>query len=240
MSYPDLALPTTPPIATTVEDTQRTVRPRYAAVYVRSAATANQVGHNPLFWQMEQCLTYCQQHGYTVLEHHRYQDSANGDDYRNRPGLHALCVAAQAHEFEVIVTISHDRLARKPLYVAMLLERFDTLGIRVELVHEPTETQQTFIHLLQQFRLEEERERLKRRSRRTPSPEQLPLLVNEEEAAVMRTLFAYAASGDTLALLTTRLTLGEYPAVHGGVSSNHSRVETPLPDFPSIQKDSRS
>lgn len=193
-------------------------RPTYAAIYARSATANDRAAQSPLDWQIALCQQYCQQHGYTVEERHVYQEIASGADYRNRPGLRALCLAATCQEFEVVVIVSHDRLARNPLHVATLLESLDSMGIRVELLHEPPDAQEQFIQILHSFQVEQERERLKARTQQGRQ-RKTSLDIQPEEAALLRILFEYAASGSELSTLATQLTPGELSPFSPGLVS---------------------
>lgn len=211
MSQPESSVTLDTSMNVPATTTEAAPRPQYAAIYARSATSNDKAAQCPLDKQIASCQHYCQQHGYTVEPRHIYQDIASGADYRNRPGLHALCVAATLREFEVVVIISHDRLARHPLHVATVLEALDALSIRVELLHEPSDTQDRFIQMLYSFQVEQERERIKARTQHTRTRTQAPLGLNEAEAALLRTLFAYAANGTDVATLVTQVTLGELP-----------------------------
>lgn len=215
MTTPNRHLGTVVRIDSDEQQTLTIHRPTFAAIYTRSATANDQVGENPLHKQITFCQQYCQAHGYSVEERHIYQEIASGADYRNRPGFRALCLAATSHEFEVVVIVSHDRLARNPLHVAKLLESLDSMGIRVELLHEPADAQEQFIQILHSFQVEQERERLKAR-RHQAQKRGTSLDIQPEEAALLRTLFEYAASGSDLSALVTYLILGELPPFSRG------------------------
>lgn len=209
--------------------TETTLCARHAAIYARSLTAHDQVGENPLDWQLTLCQQYCQEHGYTVEERHVFQEIASGADYGNRPGLRALLLAATAHEFEVVVLVSHYRLASNPLHVARLLESLDTLGIRVELLHELPDAQEQFIQILHSFQVEQERERLKAR-RQQGRNHKTSLDIQPEEAALLLTLFEYAASGSELSTLATQLTLGKLPPLSSGHSPTGRTQPTSMSD----------
>jgi len=188
---------------------------QYAAIYARSATANNCAAQSPLDWQIALCQQYCQERDYIVKDRHIYQEIAGGANYRNRPGLRALCLAATSHEFEMVVIVSHERLARNPLHVAMLLESFDSMGIRVELLHEPSNVQEQFIQILHSFQVEQERERLRFR-RHQASKRRTFLDIQQEEVALLEPLFEYAASGSELSTLAKYLNRGElHPFLDG-------------------------
>ncbi|WP_053958311.1 MerR family DNA-binding transcriptional regulator [Sulfobacillus thermosulfidooxidans] len=76
--------------------------------------------------QLIRCIDYAGQHGYDVIR--VFQEQGNGDD-DNRPVLHEVLCGAQAHEFQIVLVSSPDRLA---LHGYGYLERlFEAYGVRV-------------------------------------------------------------------------------------------------------------
>ena len=62
-----------------------------------------------------------------------YEDAAiSGASVINRPGLQRLLADASAQKFEVLITESLDRLSRSQADIAVLYERLNFMGVRIE------------------------------------------------------------------------------------------------------------
>lgn len=193
--------------------------PKRAAIYARSATAQSQPGENRLYWQVDFCRRYCDGRGYAHDERHIYQEIASGADYRNRPHLHALLLAASRHEFDLVVVHVHDRLARNPVHVATLLEVLSTLDIEVECPTESSDAGDHFLHLMHTFLVEQARECFHRRVRQhgnAPSH----LVTNDEAASLIQSLFDCAADEGDLPTLTASLNTNEHPALGGTQRDN--------------------
>lgn len=186
--------------------------PKRAAIYARSATAQSQSGDNRLSWQVDLCRHYCDGRGYTQDEHHIYQEVASGADYRNRPHLHALLLAASRHEFDLVVVHTHDRLARNPVHVATLLEVLSTLDIEVECPTESSDAEDHFLHLMHTFLVEQAHECLHHRLKRHGNA-QSRLVTNDEAASLVPSLFEQAARGVDLPTLATVANTSELAAL---------------------------
>ena len=120
-----------------------------AIVYAR-VSTDDQRGNYSVPTQVDECLRYVKQKGYSVVGN-RFIDPTTGrdvattdgirayvDDYSSRelsrPGLDAALVFLETVGFDVVVVHALDRLARDP-YIRQTLEmEFDKRGARVEYV----------------------------------------------------------------------------------------------------------
>ncbi len=111
--------------------------PKRAAIYARSA-TINQQDSGPssIEQQIEACRQYCAEHGYTLDEQYIYQEVYSGAQYRERPQLTALRVAAGDHEFDALVIFAFDRLARKSVHQTIIIDELTQAGVTVESVQE--------------------------------------------------------------------------------------------------------
>jgi site-specific DNA recombinase len=122
------------------------------AIYARSATTSEQ-GEVPssIDRQVAACRLYCSEKGYAGDERHIYQEVSSGAEYEGRPQLTALRLAARNHEFEVLVILCYDRLARNYAHQAVIVEELAQVGVTVESVQEPFENSQlgefqNFVH----------------------------------------------------------------------------------------------
>ncbi len=105
------------------------------AIYARSA-TRDQSGDSTLGLQIAELQTYCRSKSYRIPDSHVFQEIASGSDYRNRPALTALREAAKRREFEIVVIVDYDRIARTHELVKALLAEMATYGIRVERIRQ--------------------------------------------------------------------------------------------------------
>jgi DNA invertase Pin-like site-specific DNA recombinase len=107
-----------------------------AAIYARSATVQELVPDYALDAQMNECKRYLLNKGYQMISELVYSEVTNGTN-GDRPGLAALREAANRGEFDVLVVYDHDRLARSPLQVAVLLAELEQDGVQVESIREP-------------------------------------------------------------------------------------------------------
>ena len=108
-----------------------------AAVYCR-VSTDKQDDENAtsLQRQEEQSVLYAQSHGYTVQKERIFKDVYTGKEYRERPGMTALRQAAHNGEFDVVIVYVFDRLARKQVHQAVIIDDLEHCGVKIECVTE--------------------------------------------------------------------------------------------------------
>jgi site-specific DNA recombinase len=111
-----------------------------AAIYARTAIMPQAKGHNPLAAQILMAQQYCTEHGYTLNESHIYQEVYSGAVYKNRPRLTELREAAKQGEFDIVVVIDYERLARNQALVAELINELEQYGVSVESIRESVDT----------------------------------------------------------------------------------------------------
>jgi DNA invertase Pin-like site-specific DNA recombinase len=100
-----------------------------AAIYARFSSDLQDV--RSIVDQVELARRYADGRGLSVVE--VYDDAAvSGASTLNRPGLLRLIADAQGRRFDVIITESLDRLSRSQADIALLFEKLQFLGVRIE------------------------------------------------------------------------------------------------------------
>jgi DNA invertase Pin-like site-specific DNA recombinase len=107
-----------------------------AAIYARLATFPQEPQPNPFAIQIRRCQSYCEHHGYRLSEAHIYQEVFSGTSLQTRPQLTRLREAAKRREFDVLVVVAADRIARNPALVSALVAELDGCGVTVERVRE--------------------------------------------------------------------------------------------------------
>jgi site-specific DNA recombinase len=138
-------------------------QPIRAAVYCRVSTLGQEEEGTSLVTQEAAGRAYCERAGYHVL--HVAQDTHSGADMR-RPGLDHLRAVAEAGGIDVIVAHAVDRLSRKQSHMAILIDAFEAVGVRVEFVTEKFEdtAMGQFLRSAKTFAGEVEREKFVERT----------------------------------------------------------------------------
>src|SRR5437763_639119 len=103
-----------------------------AAIYIRVSDKSQEDEGTSLISQQQRCSLHCQKQRYEVLETHIFKDVYTGKAYRERPGMNALRAAARNHEFDVVVVYAFDRLARKQVHQAVIIDDLEHHGVTIE------------------------------------------------------------------------------------------------------------
>src|SRR5947209_1056290 len=103
-----------------------------AAIYARIATPPQEPQPNPFAFQIRECQSYCEHHSYSLHEAHIYQEVFSGVAVQLRPQLTRLRDAAKRGEFDVLVIVAYDRLARKPALITALVAELEECGVQVE------------------------------------------------------------------------------------------------------------
>jgi len=106
---------------------------RVAAIYIRVSSEQQEKGLS-LETQLERCIEYCREHGYTVNEQYIYREVMTGIVYRERPKLTELRAAAKKGFFQVVVIYELDRFSRDPIHQAIVKDELEYYGARLEYV----------------------------------------------------------------------------------------------------------
>lgn len=196
-----------------------------AAMYARCATLATQNHYpNTLDQQILHCQRYCLEHEYTLNGSHIYQEVASGTDFRNRPRLNALLIAAANQEFEVVVIVAHDRLSRHPLHVARFSEDLQALGIQVECCYQSNDAGEEFLRFLLDVQVEMQHEHIKKRTQQGKARKRERLTLKQDEATIVTQLIEMGASGSPLSEMAAQFT------VEGVIDASrvHEGCDTPL------------
>ena len=108
-----------------------------AAIYCRVSTDDQEKEGTSLKTQLDACLTYCQEKGYTVVR--RFSETYSGLTL-DRPQLHELLDLLAAGQIGVIVIYCLDRISRDPTHGVILTQEFDRLAVRLEAVTETVES----------------------------------------------------------------------------------------------------
>lgn len=199
----------------------RPVDPCRCAIYSRQSRTTDG-DFSSCEAQFEACHRFIQSQageGWTY-EDRRYDDEGRSGETLERPGLKRLLADAEAAFFDRIVIHRLDRLSRKVVHCASLLEDLRRRGIGLTIVSQPelgtSANDVLTINLLSSFaeferdlirdRLTDARAALKRRGRRvagaipygyTTDPVTKQLVPDRSEARRVKAIFQRAAKGET-------------------------------------------
>jgi site-specific DNA recombinase len=104
----------------------------YARVSSQQQAKTQTIEH-----QVSRALQYVEEHGWTCAAEQIYRDEGYSGASLSRPALDRLRDAAAQAAFETIIISAPDRLARKYLHQALLLEELERYGIGVVFLERP-------------------------------------------------------------------------------------------------------
>jgi site-specific DNA recombinase len=195
---------------------------RRAALYAR-VSTDRQEKEQTIESQLAAITRYADEQGFRHTAALTYKDDGYSGSWLDRPGLDELRDHAREGRFDVVVVLCPDRLARRYAYQVLLLEELKRAGIEVHFCERPirdTPDDQLLMQI-QGAIAEYERAKLLERCRRGRlhrarqgelAPPSTPygytysarkyggdgqIRVNEEEAAMVRQVFAwYAEEGE--------------------------------------------
>jgi site-specific DNA recombinase len=118
------------------------------AAYVR-VSTSRQVKLQTIEQQLEMVSGYAREKGWELPEEDIFRDDGYSGTTLGRPALDALRDKARLREFEVVVVLSPDRLARNYVHQMVLIEELEKDGCRVEFVERPMSSEPNDQLLLQ-------------------------------------------------------------------------------------------
>jgi len=107
-----------------------------AAIYAR-VSTERQGREQTIESQLTLLNDWITGEGHTLSPGHTYRDDGYSGSRLDRPGLDALRDAAADGEFDVVVVLSPDRLARKYAYQVVLIEELRKAGCEVAFLQHP-------------------------------------------------------------------------------------------------------
>ena len=87
--------------------------------------------------QVQALKHYIHQQGWSLLPEHEYREEGISGARLDRPGLDRLRDAAQRGEFDGVVVLSPDRLARNYAHQWLLIEEFEKLHVHLIFLQNP-------------------------------------------------------------------------------------------------------
>jgi site-specific DNA recombinase len=106
------------------------------ALYAR-VSTPRQAQSQNIEQQLSRLEAYVHERGWQVASQHIYRDEGYSGASLNRPGLDALRDAVALADLDVVVITAPDRLARRYLHQALVIEELEQHGCRAEFVERP-------------------------------------------------------------------------------------------------------
>jgi site-specific DNA recombinase len=106
------------------------------AVYVR-VSTRNQAEQHTIEQQLEQLLSHIQVQGWNLLDETIFRDDGYSGSNLQRPGLDHLRDQAAMRAFDLVLVTTPDRLARKYVHQALLIEELEQNGCQVQFLDRP-------------------------------------------------------------------------------------------------------
>ena len=220
-----------------------------AVLYARVSSERQEKQHT-IGSQLEALRAYAQQNGLELIE--EFTDEGYGGARLDRPALDRLRDGAERGEFEVLLAYCTDRLARKFVLQALILEELEQFGVKV-IFFEGGAADDPQAKLMQQITgavAEFERAKITERYRRGKlyrarcgeivSPDvpygyvRIPRRdgvaahaeIDATQAAVVRRIFhAHGQEGLTVRQIAKTLTLEHVPTPGGGGQWNWSTVD---------------
>ncbi|CAN5398932.1 recombinase family protein [soil metagenome] len=210
-------------------------RPR-AAIYARfssdlqSARSAED--------QVRVCRTHADREGWDIVE--VYSDLAISGTQNNRPGLNALLAGAEAGAFDIVLAEALDRIARNQADTASIFARLEFAGVKLHTISEQrvTELHVGMLGTMNALFVKELGNKIRRGQRGVvargripgglcygyePAPVLLPdgsverghRRVVEDQAAIIRRIFAEYLAGDSPKEICRRLNRAGIPSPRG-------------------------
>jgi site-specific DNA recombinase len=203
--------------------------PGYAAIYAR-VSTEDQGKGFSIPTQLEACQKLADREGYAVPETNILIDEGISGTTMERPGLRKVRALVNAKAVTAVIVYDPDRLSRNLGHQLLLAEEFEQAHVKLLIVSHPME-QGPEGWLFFQMRgalAEYERAKILERTQRgrlgrakagyvnggrvplgyryVPTPRQGTLVIDEEEATLVRQMFAWALQGLTMRAIARRLT----------------------------------
>jgi site-specific DNA recombinase len=120
--------------------------------------------------QAKSIRAYCEEHGYILEERHLYPEAMSAYllPYRERPQLRKLLDAARKGEFDVVVVTEFNRLSRRQIEQAVIIDLLEHATVKAESVTENFDDSAigTFMKSVYAFIGEVEREKIVERTTR--------------------------------------------------------------------------
>ena len=190
--------------------------------------------------QLRVCRDYAERQGWQVVE--VYSDLAISGTTNNRPGLNALLAAADARSFDVVLAEALDRVSRNQADTAHIFQRLQFADVRLCTISESevTELHVGMLGTMNALFVKELASKIRRGQRGAVSRGRVPgglcygyrpapvlhddgsverghRVIVEEEAAIIRRIFAEALAGDSTKAIAHRLNREGVRGPRGGL-----------------------
>ena len=106
------------------------------AVYAR-VSTSQQQHEGTIESQRRSLTQHIQHHGWSLLPEHEYSDDGISGARLDRPALDRLRDVARRGEFDAVVILSPDRLARNYAHQWLLIEEFEKMNTQLIFLQNP-------------------------------------------------------------------------------------------------------
>src|SRR6266581_1536426 len=200
-----------------------------AAIYAR-VSTEDQGRGYSIPTQIEACQRLAQQEGYVVPDSHIFVDEGITGTTLERPALRRLRDLVTAQAIAAVIILDPDRLSRKMGKLLVLTDELEAAGIPLLCVSHPVEQGPEGMLFFQMRGViaEYEREKALERMHRgkigrvksghygggaipygytyIPEAHKGTIVINEEEAAIVRRIFAMYCAGRSLHAIAVQLT----------------------------------
>jgi site-specific DNA recombinase len=220
-----------------------------AAIYARVSSERQEKEHT-IGSQLEALRNYAAQNGMEIVE--EFTDEGYSGARLDRPALDRMRDLAERRGFEVLLTYCTDRLARKFVLQALILEEMERFGVKTIFLEggAADDPLSKLMHQITGAVAEFERAKIVERNRRgklyrarcgevvnwrapfgyvrIPRRDGVAphVEIDENKAAVVRRIFdLYTKQGITVRLIAKQLTLEETPAPGGGQEWNYYSVD---------------
>ena len=191
-----------------------------AAIYTRVSTQEQAESGTSLATQRERCRAYVEARDWTLVEEFEDAGVSGAKPISERPAFSALMSACRVGRVDVVVVTKLDRFSRDLLYALQAFAELERFGVSVECTDEPNEP-----GLIRNIKLavaEDERKRIAERMtlgkraiaakgywtggvvpygfnvEPVPNTKHSRLVVNDEEANVLRLAAAMLIAGDTI------------------------------------------
>jgi len=225
-----------------------------AAIYARVSSERQEKEHT-IGSQLEVLRDYAAQNGMEIIE--EFTDEGYSGARLDRPALDRMRDLAERRGFEVLLTHCTDRLARKFVLQALILEELERFGVKAIFLEggAADDPLSKLMHQITGAVAEFERAKITERNRRGKLYRarcgeivawQVPfgygriprrdgvasyVEIRDDEAAVVRRIFdTYVKQGLTVRQIAKQLTLEETPTPGGGREWNWAKVDRILHD----------
>lgn len=196
-------------------------RARRCAIYVRVSTTKQEEEGSSLGTQEAACRADAAAHGESVDESHVYRETYSGAELWDRPALTRLRDAIRERTIDGVVCYAIDRLSRDPVHLGIILSDAERFGVPVRFVTEPLDDtpEGQLIRFIKGYVGRVEREKTRERTLRGKharvasgkvhnhgsdlfgyrrDKDDGVRLVHEEEARIVRRIFASVAEGSSI------------------------------------------